>query len=100
MINEESCYEESEQSDPNEPYDYKKSSWYQKLSPKEKMENALQEQASKIIAEKMAMAAQIIRECEKLAMECDVSFRNDISYGMGGTFNPESGIWESSSSNC
>lgn len=52
-----------------------------------------QEEASKVIAEKTAAAAALIRECEEIARKAQVTFRFSVAYGMGGTFYPEDDEW-------
>lgn len=57
-----------------------------------------QMKANKIIAEKIATAYQLIKECENIADKYGLSFAMEVSYGMGGTY--ESGSWQSSSQSC
>jgi hypothetical protein len=72
---------------------------------KEKRQRAVE----KTIAEKIAEALKLIKECEKLADETGVEFGWDLAYGMGGYYLPEShpdaketgeSGWMSSSRNC
>ena len=63
-----------------------------------------QQEANELIATKMNQVSALIRECEAIAYENDVSFSMDVAYGMGGWYNPTpkegSEEWtESSSSN-
>jgi hypothetical protein len=67
-----------------------------------------EEEASKLIAEKIAQAEALIKECEKLGKENDVSFSWNLAYGMGGYYGPawgssseeEEWAWNSSSESC
>lgn len=51
------------------------------------------QEASKLIAEKRDQAVVLIRECEEIAKEADVSFSFSLGYGMGGTFMADE-IWD------
>ena len=80
------------------------------------MKYATKEEANKAIAEKVEAAYALINEAEEIADENEVSFKLEISYGMGGTFYPkdeynryykedwddasESGAWRASSQSC
>ncbi len=57
------------------------------------------EVAYKVINSKLDEAKRLIKECEQIATEYDVSFGWDVAYGMGGTYDPTDG-WISSSQNC
>lgn len=47
------------------------------------------EEVAKIIAEKLAQAEALVRECEVLGKEHNVTFNWGLAYGMGGWFGPE-----------
>lgn len=47
------------------------------------------QEANKIIAEKLAQAEALIKECEELANQTGVGFSWDLAYGMGGWYNPD-----------
>lgn len=80
------------------------------------MKYETKEQAKQAIAEKVAAAYALINEAEAIADENEVSFRLEVSYGMGGTFYPkdeynmyykedwdeasETGAWRASSQSC
>lgn len=58
------------------------------------------EEATRIIAEKVAAAAALIRECEQIADQHDVCFDFSVAYGMGGSYYPDDNGWYSSSQDC
>jgi hypothetical protein len=47
------------------------------------------QEANKIIAEKIAQAEALIKECEVIADKTGVGFSWDLAYGMGGWYNPD-----------
>lgn len=47
------------------------------------------QEASKVIAEKLAQAEELIHECENIADETGVGFSWHLAYGMGGWYNPD-----------
>ena len=62
------------------------------------MAQLTEEQATALIAAKIAAARSLISEAEALATEHELSFGWDLAYGMGGWF--ESGEWQASSQSC
>lgn len=56
--------------------------------------------AEKAIDELVSRAYKLIREAEELAVASGESFEFSIEYGMGGTFDPDTREWNSSSSMC
>lgn len=56
-----------------------------------------QQEANKLIAEKVSQAYALIRECEHIADEACIDFSFDLAYGMGGYYQPDHEDWESSS---
>lgn len=63
------------------------------------MSRYTQEEANKLIAQKMKEVEELVAECETIADEANVSFSCDVGgYGMGGWY--ESGEWQASSQSC
>jgi hypothetical protein len=61
-----------------------------------------QKEANKLISDKLEQVYALIKECEKIADENQVSFNFQVEYGMGGYYYPkekdEEGNWKESSS--
>ena len=51
-----------------------------------------------VISDKLVAVRALLKECEDLARESGVTFYFDL--GQSNYFDGESGIWQSSSSNC
>lgn len=61
---------------------------------------SLESQAKATIEALTGQAYALIKEAEELAIASGESFDFSLEYGMGGTFDPDSGEWNSSSSMC
>lgn len=69
------------------------------MTKQERMIEEIQMNANKLISQKLKEAYGLIAECEEIAKGAEIHFSFDLSYGMGGTFDPHDG-WQASSQSC